>query len=91
MASKDAFDRQPIGAIHQFGGSLGGPIKEGRTFFFIAPEFQLGSKAVQVVYAGLDHSTGAAQALLAIAPEEQLDAVSNGQSVIARIDHVFRM
>lgn len=87
FASKDAFGREPVATIHQFGGSFGGPIKEGRTFFFTAPEFQEGSKGVQVVYANLDRSLSAAQALLGIAPEEQISAKSTGQSVITRIDH----
>jgi hypothetical protein len=89
LAANDAFGRAPVARIHQFGGSFGGPIKAGRTFFFTAPEFQYGSKEVQVVYPNLDKSTAAAQALLAIAPDETLAAVSNGQSVINRIDHRF--
>jgi hypothetical protein len=89
LASKDAFGRQPIAAVHQFGGSVGGPIQLGRTFFFNATEFQQGSKAVQVSYANLDRSAAAARALLAVAPEEQIDAISNGASVINRIDHRF--
>jgi hypothetical protein len=87
MASKDAFGRQPVATVHQFGGSVGGPILLGRTFFFTAAEFQEGSKGVDVVYANLDRNAAAARTLLAIAPEEQLDAVSDGQSVINRIDH----
>jgi outer membrane receptor protein involved in Fe transport len=87
LASKDAFGRQPVATVHQFGGSVGGPIALGRTFFFTAAEFQEGSKGVDVVYANLDRSAAAARTLLGIAPEERLDAVSDGQSVINRIDH----
>ncbi len=87
LASKDAFGRQPVASIHQFGGSVGGPIQPGRTFFFSSAELQEGSKGVDVVYAGLDRNAAAARALLAIAPEEALQAVSDGRSVINRIDH----
>jgi hypothetical protein len=87
MGSTDAFGREPVSTIHQFGGSAGGPIRVDRTFFFTAAEFQQGSKEANVVYAGIDRNTSAARALLAIAPEEALDAVSNGRSVINRIDH----
>jgi len=87
MASNDAFDRQPSATVHQFGASVGGPIRQDRTFFFTAAEFQEGSKAAQVTYAGIDRTSAAARALLAIAPEEELRAVSDGTSVINRIDH----
>jgi len=87
FASHDAFDREPSATVHQFGVSVGGPIREDRTFFFTAAEFQEGSKAAQVTYAGIDRSTAAARALLAIAPEEELQAISDGKSVINRVDH----
>ena len=40
--------------MNQFGGSIGGPIRKDRTFFFNATEFQYGSKPVQVLYSLLD-------------------------------------
>jgi hypothetical protein len=87
FASRDAFGREPSATIHQFGASAGGPIRADRTFFFTAAEFQEGRKASQVTFAGIDRSTAAARVLLAIAPEEELEAVSDGRSVINRIDH----
>ena len=87
LASNDAFGREPSATIHQFGASAGGPIHKDRTFFFTAAEFQEGRKASQVTYAGIDRSTAAGRALLAIAPEEELQAISDGKSVINRIDH----
>jgi hypothetical protein len=87
FASRDAFGHEPSATIHQFGASAGGPIRADRTFFFTAAEFQEGRKASQVTFAGIDRSTAAARALLAIAPEEELEAVSDGRSVINRIDH----
>ena len=93
LSAEDAFARSPIARVHQFGGSLGGPLIKDRTFFFTSPEFQDGSKPIQVIYPLLDsqgvRNTPAAQALLAVAPEGDFSAVSNSQSVINRIDHNF--
>ena len=50
LASNDALGRRPVARINQFGGSVGGPISRDRTFLFIAPEFQFGSKPVSTVY-----------------------------------------
>ncbi len=91
LASLDAFGRSSINSQNQFGGSLGGPIIKNRTFFFIAPEFQIASKPVAVVYgltASTQNSPGALD-LLQVAPQTGFNAVSNAQSVITRIDHQF--
>jgi hypothetical protein len=93
LSALDAFGRPSIATVNQFGGSIGGPIRKDRTFFFNASEFQIGSKPVQVVYSLLDtqgvRGTPAAQALLAAAPETPFSAISNSQSVINRLDHKF--
>ena len=89
LASKDAFGREPVATVHQFGASVGGPIRQDRTFFFSAAEFQEGSKTVDVIFAGIDRASAAGRALLAVAPEEPLHAISDGQSVINRIDHTI--
>src|SRR5207237_3513096 len=59
--------------------------------FFIAPEFQFGSKPVSVVYGltPVQLASPAGQALLGAAPADTFGALSNAQSVIARIDHRF--
>lgn len=89
----DPFKREQIGLGQQFGGSVGGPISKDRTFFFSAAEFQDNTKPVQVRYGQLDllglRSTAGAQALLSVAPEDQLIAISQSQSIVNRIDHAF--
>ncbi|MBV8819418.1 MAG: TonB-dependent receptor, partial [Acidobacteriaceae bacterium] len=87
----DPFNREQIGLGQQFGGSIGGPISKDRTFFFLAAEFQDNTKPVQVRYGLLDvlglRNTPGAQALLAVAPEDQLEALSLSQSIVGRVDH----
>jgi hypothetical protein len=94
MTKTDPFGRQAIGVGQQFGGSVGGALKKDKTFFFIAPEFQNNTKPVQILYTALDaqnlRGTAAANQLLAVAPEGQLDALSQSQSVVTRIDHHMR-
>src|SRR5205085_10111332 len=67
LSADDAFGRSSIARVNQFGGSIGGPLRKDRTFFFNATEFQYGSKPVQVLYSLLDsqevRSSPAAQAL----------------------------
>jgi hypothetical protein len=91
MTADDPFGRQAIGVGQQFGGSVGGSLKKDRTFFFVAPEFQYNTKPVEILYSTLDtqnvRSTAGAQALLAVAPEDSLDALSQSQSIVTRIDH----
>ena len=93
MTSRDAFGNQALASNHQFGATIGGPLAKDRTFFFLAPEFQVASKPVNVAYAALDQqnlrNTAGAQALLGVAPEETVDAFSDAQSVIGRVDHIF--
>ena len=91
LSMDDAFGRPSVSNIQQFGGSIGGAIVKDRTFFFFSPEFQNASKPVQVIYSLLDsqnlRNTPGAQALLGVAPEGTLNAISNSQSAISRIDH----
>jgi hypothetical protein len=93
MTSRDAFGNQALTSDHQFGATVGGPITKDKTFFFLAPEFQIASKPVTVTYAALDQqnlrNTAGAQALLQVAPEETVDAFSAAQSVVGRVDHIF--
>ena len=93
MTALDAFGNRALTRNQQFGSTLGGPLARDKTFFFLAPEFQVASKPVNVAYSALDQqnlrSTPGAQALLAVAPEETVDAFSNSQSVIGRLDHIF--
>jgi hypothetical protein len=91
LTRKDVFDREQIDTGNQFGGSIGGPIATDRTFFFVASELQYNDKPVQVLFSQLDQlglrATPGAQALLSVAPEDQLTAVSQLQSFVNRVDH----
>ena len=40
----------------QFGGSFGGPVRQDRTFFFVAPEFQRNTKPVRDALLGARHA-----------------------------------
>jgi hypothetical protein len=83
--------RDTIGVGNQFGGSIGGPLKQDKTFFFSAAEFQNNTRPVKVLYQELDNlgvrNTAGAQALLAVAPEDSLTARSQFQSFVNRFDH----
>ncbi len=87
----DPFGRRHIDLGQQFGGSIGGPIRKDRTFFFMGSDFQYNTKPVQVLYSELDRQglrgVPGAQALLGIAPEDRLEALSQSRSAINRIDH----
>ena len=91
LTKTDPFGRRPIGNGHQFGGSVGGPLSKDRTFYFLAPEFQANTKPVEILYSALDaqnlRGTAAAQDLLGVAPEGRLEALSQSQSIVSRIDH----
>lgn len=91
MTKDDPFGRQAIGVGQQFGGSAGGALRADRTFLFVAPEVQLNTKPVEILYTALDaqnlRASAAARQLLAVAPEQTLDALSQSQSVVTRLDH----
>ena len=91
LTANDAFDRPAVAKNQQVSFTLGGPIARDRTFFFVAPEVQKANKPVSVLYSVLDQqnlrNTPGAQALLAIAPEESVSAMSDVQSVVGRLDH----
>jgi hypothetical protein len=90
MTATDPFGRQAIGVGQQFGASAGGALKKDRTFFFVAPEIQRNTKPVQILYTALDaqnlRNSAAAQSLLAAAPEGNSQALSQSESVVARVD-----
>jgi hypothetical protein len=91
LTKVDPFGREQIRSGNQFGGSIGGPIKTDRTFFFSAGEGQYNTKPVDVVFSQLDllglRSTAGAQALLSTAPEGHLTAASRLESIVNRLDH----
>ena len=91
LTRQDPYNREQINTGNQFGGSVGGPIISDRTFFFAAGDVQYNDKPVDVLYSELDRlglrNTTGAQALLAVAPEASLTAVSRLESIISRVDH----
>ncbi|HEY7680980.1 MAG TPA: carboxypeptidase regulatory-like domain-containing protein [Terriglobia bacterium] len=91
LTKVDPFDREQIGMGQQFGGSLGGPIRKDRTFFFSAAEFQYNNKPIEVLYEQLDlqnlRGTAGGQTLLSIASEQGLTSSSELQSTVNRLDH----
>ena len=91
LSARDPFGREPLSKISQYGGSVGGPLVQDRTFFFSALEVQEADKPVQVLYSALDNQdlrgTTVANALLSAAPEEEILAISDSFSSINRIDH----
>lgn len=56
---------RPAGQINQFGGTIGGPIKKDKTFFFFAYEGQRSDLPNPVVLRSLPFAPSAAQAILA--------------------------
>jgi hypothetical protein len=91
LTARDPYDREQINTGNQFGGSIGGPIASDRTFFFTAGDVQYNDKPVDVLFEQLDRlrlrNTAGAQALLGVAPEASLTAVSRLESVVTRLDH----
>jgi hypothetical protein len=91
LTKRDPYGREQINNGNQFGGSIGGPIVADRTFFFSAAEVQYNDKPVQVLYDQLDvqgvRGTPGAQALLSVAPENSLTAVSRLEAFVNKIDH----
>jgi len=92
MTSLDAFGNTSLTRDQQVSATVGGPLTKDRTFFFLAPQMQSASKPVIISFAALDQqnlrSSAAAQALLAVAPEGTVDAFSDSQSVVGRLDRV---
>jgi hypothetical protein len=91
LTRRDPYGREQINGGNQAGGSIGGPIVSDRTFFFSAAEVQYNDKPVQVLYDQLDvqgqRGAAGAQALLAVAPENALTAVSRLEAFVNKIDH----
>ncbi len=91
LTARDALGRQAMARNQQISSTVGGPIRKDRTFFFVAPLVQVANKPVKVLYPVLDQQnlrqTAGGQALLSVAPEGAVSAMSNVQSVIGRLDH----
>ena len=56
LALTDAFGREAISDLYQYGGSVGGPIKKDKIFFFSAFEYQKNNNPRVVIFHKLDSS-----------------------------------
>lgn len=89
LATDDALGRALNFRSQQFGGSLGGPIKKNKLFFFGAYDQQ-----IQTIPLFLSIPTALIQAADQIAPQLKLDqqtgtfqATNNGENVFAKVDY----
>ncbi len=56
LAWTDAFGREAISDLYQYGGSVGGPVKKDKIFFFSAFEYQKNNNPHVVIFHKLDSS-----------------------------------
>ncbi len=57
LTKRDALNNLGLDALHQFGGSFGGPIKREKSFLFFAIEDQKNNSPRQVIFRNLDSIT----------------------------------
>jgi hypothetical protein len=93
LTADDAFGNAPVGLVRNIiGGSIGGPLVAGRTFYFGAADVQRQTTPITVTFAR--PVTGVAVPELGIADlgalEGQYPRHENVSAILAKIDHAIR-
>jgi hypothetical protein len=95
LSADDPYGLPSLDDQHQFGGSLGGPIRRDRLFFFVASEWQLARFTQKVRFPALDSITGPVTADIAPAYnhfrslERSFDQTNNVGAAFGRLDYQF--
>lgn len=91
LAEKNAFGQNAAPTQQQFGGSLGGPLKKDKAFFFGAFEQQLFKNTRQVLFdrlAGLTSTPATAEAFnFYKSLETPFEATNDATTLLGRIDY----
>ncbi|MCX6625325.1 MAG: carboxypeptidase-like regulatory domain-containing protein, partial [Acidobacteria bacterium] len=93
MGAKNPFNAQILENLQQFGGGIGGPIKQNRLFFFAAAEQQFSKMPRQAYFANLNNITPTAQTLEAYnfykSQQGPVVTTNNATAVTGRGDYSF--
>jgi len=92
-ADDNAFGQNAAPTQQQFGGSLGGPLRKDKTYFFLAYEQQKFKNTRQVLFSSLSGTTAVPATQEAFdfykSLEGPFDATNDAWTVLGRIDHQF--
>jgi hypothetical protein len=92
-ADDNAFGQKAAPTQQQFGGSIGGPLRKDKTYFFVAYEQQKFKNTRQVLFSALSGLTPTPATQEAFdffkSLETPFDATNDAWTVLGRIDHQF--